>query len=455
MFPLMTLKYHILTYGCQMNYSDTERVMTVLEKMGYEYAKHYGQADLIILNTCMVKKSAESRIYGLGEPFEKLKKENPRLKIGITGCMIQKETGLRGESNEPVFRQLSCIDFVFRIKDLIHLPDMLHKIHHIGGATPDGGQADEVSEMTSYFQISPKITNLTQVFIPIMSGCNNFCSYCIVPYSRGRNESRTMADVLDEVKKMAKRGATEVNFVGQNVNTYEPTDADPNSSDSPFAQLLRRVDAIPGIRRIRFYTVHPQDMGDDVIALYGKLKSMVPHLHLPVQSGSNSCLKRMNRHYSVERFKELVKKMRAKFPEMSISTDIITGFCGETDEEFEGSLNLIKDCKIDLVYVSKYSERPNTLAAKSLKDDVPFEVKKERFERITAAMKKMSGEYLKQFVGKTVEVLVEKVEKGYASGKIPEFKLCRFKADDPKLVGQYANVKVDKAMEWCLEGEPV
>lgn len=444
----MKLRYYIKTYGCQMNYSDTERVMTVLEKMGYEPVNHYNDADLVILNTCMVKKSAENRVYGLGEPFAKLKIQNSKLKIGITGCMIHKDTGLRGESKEAVFKRMPTIDFVFRIKDLMHLPDMLHKMQHMEGA-------DEVGEITSYFHISPKITNLTQVFIPIMNGCNNFCSFCIVPYTRGRNECRDIAEIMEEVEKMAKRGATEVNFVGQNVNTYEPTDHDPDSSDSPFTQLLRKVDTVPGIRRIRFYTVHPQDMGDDVIALYGELKSMVPHLHLPVQAGSNSCLKRMNRHYSVERFKELVDKMRARMPNMSITTDIITGFCGETEEEFMESMNLVKDCKIDLVYVSKYSEREDTLAARSMKDDVLYEVKKERFERITEAMKEVSKEYLKQFVGKTVEVLVEKVEKGYASGKIPEFKLCRFRANDPKLVGQYVNVRVDKAMEWCLEGEPV
>lgn len=448
MAPLMKLRYFIQTYGCQMNYSDTERVMTVLEKMGYEPVDHYKNADLVILNTCVVKKSAENRIYGLGEPFLKLKEENPRLRIGITGCLIRSDTGLRGESKEAVFRRMPTVDFVFRIKDLMHLPDMLHKMHHMGGA-------DEVSEMKSYFHINPKITNLTQVFIPIMSGCNNFCSFCIVPYARGRNESRHIAEVLEEVEKMAKRGATEVNFVGQNVNTYKPTDANAESSDSPFTQLLRKVDAVPGIRRIRFYTVHPQDMGDDVIALYGELESMVPHLHLPIQSGSNSCLKRMNRHYSVERFKELVDKMRERVPTMSISTDIITGFCGETEKEFEDSLNLIKDCKIDLVYVSKYSQREGTLAARSMEDDVPYDVKKERFELITEAMKEVSSAYLKRFVGQTVEVLVEKVEKGFASGKIPEFKLCRFIADDPKLVGEYVNVKVDKAMEWCLEGEPV
>ncbi len=442
------LKYHIKTYGCQMNYSDTERVMTVLEKMNYEPVDHYNKADLVILNTCMVKKSAENRVYGLGEPFAELKEKNPKLRIGITGCMIHKDTGLRGDSKEKVFRTMPTIDFVFRIKDLMHLPDMLHKMHHMGGA-------DEVSEMKSYFHISPKITNLTQVFIPIMSGCNNFCSFCIVPFTRGRNECRDIAEIMEEVEKMAKRGATEVNFVGQNVNTYKPTDANPDSSDSPFTQLLRKVDAVKGIQRIRFYTVHPQDMGDDVIALYGELKSMVPHLHLPVQSGSNSCLKRMNRHYSVERFKELIDKMRAKIPNISISTDIITGFCGETEEEFMDSLNLVKDCKIDLAYVSKYSERENTLAARTMEDDVSYEVKKERFERITDVMRQLSVDYLKQFVGKTVEVLVEKVEKGYASGKNPEFKLCRFKADDPKLVGEYVNMKVTDSKEWVLEGEPV
>lgn len=422
--------------------------MTVLEKMNYEPVDHYREADLIILNTCMVKKSAENRIYGLGEPFAELKEANPKLRIGITGCMIHKDTGLRGESKEKVFKIMPTIDFVFRIKDLMHLPDMLHKMHHMEGG-------DEVSQMKSYFHISPKITNITQVFIPIMSGCNNFCSFCIVPYTRGREECRDMAELMEEVEKMAKRGASEVNFVGQNVNSYKPTDADPNAKDSPFAQLLRKVDAVPGIKRIRFYTVHPKDMGDDVVALYGELKSMVPHIHLPIQSGSNSCLKRMNRLYTVDRWKELADKMRERIPNISISTDIITGFCGETDEEFEDSMKLVKDYKIDLIYVSKYSGRNNTYASKHLVDDVPYEVKKDRFERITKAMQEVSADYLKQFVGRTVEVLVEKVQKGFASGKIPEFKLCRFKSEDKFLVGQYVQVEVTEAREWCLEGERV
>ena len=264
-----------------------------------------------------------------------------------------------------------------------------------------------------------------------------------------------MREILEEVEKMAKRGAIELSLVGQNVNTYKPSDRSPDSVETPFTQLLRKIDKVDGIDRIRFYTVHPKDMTDDVINLYGELKSMVPHLHLPVQSGSDTVLKRMNRFYTVERFKELVKKMRAKVPHISISTDIIVGFCGETEEEFMESFNLIKNEKIDLVYVSKYSERPGTSAQKELTDDISDDIKKDRFEKITEVMKSVSHEYNQRFLGKTVQVLVEKVDKGFASGKIPEFKMCRFPSDDQKLIGQCINVKVEKAMEWCLEGAPL
>jgi tRNA-2-methylthio-N6-dimethylallyladenosine synthase len=450
----MTLKYCIQTYGCQMNTSDSERIVTVLKKMGYEPCKAFKDADLIILNTCSVKQKSEDRIYGYGKQFRELKAKNPRLAIGITGCVIRKASGLRHECEEEIFKTMDDVDFVFRIKDLMMLPEMLRKLHRIKGA-------EDIKDLLNYFHIDPTIGNISQVFIPIGSGCNNFCAYCIVPYARGREECRSMAEILDEVKKVAKRGAKEINLVGQNVNTYKPSDADPHSNESPFAQLLRKIDAVKGVDRLRFYTVHPKDMTDDIIDLYGTLRTMTPHLHLPVQSGSNSVLKRMNRLYTVERFKELVAKMRKRLPHMSVSTDIIVGFCGETEEEFMESLNLIKGEKIDLVYVSKYSPREGTLAARTLKDDVPTKVKKDRFERLTDAMMHVSHEYNQQFVGKTVKVLVERVRKGFADGKIPEFKMCRFpigrmsavKAN--KLIGQYVNVKVEKAMEWALEGKAI
>ena len=439
------MKYFIQTYGCQMNYSDSERLVTVLKKLGYTPGTGFDDVDLIILNTCSVKQKAEDRIYGLGAKFARLKQKNPNLKIGITGCMIRKQTGIRDESKEEIFRIMPTIDFAFRIKDLMHLPDILRQLHQVKGA-------DEVKDLCNYFHINPTITNIAQVFIPIMSGCNNYCAYCIVPYARGKEECRDIAEILEEIEKATKRGAKEVNLVGQNVNTYQPNDADSSSSDTPFTQLLRKIDTVDGVDRIRFYTVHPKDMSDDVIELYGTLKGMPPHIHIPVQSGSNTVLKRMNRDYTVERFQELVTKMRERIPHISISTDIIVGFCGETEEEFMESYNLIKDQKIDLVYVSKYSERPETLAQKTMSDDIPLDVKKDRFERITEIMKDVSHAYNQQFLNQTVEVLVERVGKGYASGKIPEFKMARFESDDPKLIGKYVNIKVEKAMEWCLEG---
>jgi tRNA-2-methylthio-N6-dimethylallyladenosine synthase len=448
------MKYVIQTYGCQMNTSDSERIVTVLDKMGYEPCKAFKEADLIILNTCAVKKKSEDRIYGLGKQFKVLKEQNPNLVIGITGCVIRNETGLRHESKEEIFKTMDDVDFAFRIRDLMRLPEMLGRLHKIKGA-------EGIKDLANYFHIDPTIGNISQVFIPIMSGCNNFCAYCIVPYARGREESRSMAEILDEVGKAAKRGAKEINLVGQNVNTYKPSDVDPQSKESPFAQLLRKIDQVKGVDRIRFYTVHPKDMSDDIIDLYGELRTMTPHLHLPVQSGSNSVLKRMNRLYTVERFKELVAKMRKRIPRMSISTDIIVGFCGETEEEFMESYNLIQELKIDLVYVSKYSEREGTLAAKTLKDDVPKEVKIDRFERITDGMMRVSHEYNQPFIGKTVRVLVERIRKGYADGKIPEFKMCRFpikgmSADEAnRLIGQYVNVKVEKALEWALEGKTI
>lgn len=445
------MKYFLQTYGCQMNYSDSERIDTVLTKLGYEKVEKMNEADLIILNTCAVKQNAENKIYGLGELFIPLKKNNPNLKIGITGCMIRDGSGLRGEVKHKIFRRMSTIDFMFQIKDLMSLPSILKKIHHVL-------DDKSISKLDNYFQINPKIANISQVFIPISSGCNNFCSYCIVPYARGRENCRKISEIMAEVKKYVKRGSKEINLVGQNVSTYNAEDADENSSESHFAQLLRKIDAVKGVDRIRFYTVHPKDMTDDVIDLYGQLKSMVPHIHLPLQSGSESVLKRMNRFYTPNRFIDLVNKLRKRIPDISISTDIIVGFCGETEDEFEETCKILKDTKIDLVYVSKYSEREGTLASKNLEDNIPLETKKERFRIITELTKKISHEYNQKFMGKTVSIIVENFRKGYFSGKVPEFKMLRFLMSDigdinpNDLIGKYVDVKVNKCMEWCLEG---
>lgn len=441
------MKYHIRTFGCQMNYSDTERVTTVLEKMKYEKAEGFEDSDLIIINTCSIKKHAEDRVVGLQKQFIPLKKKNPKLRVGVTGCMVRSE-GLRGESDDRVLKMMKTVDFVFQIKELMQLPTMLHKLHPVE-------LDDEISDLLSYFHISPKITNFTQIYSPIQRGCNNYCSFCIVPFARGKEVSRSMAEMLEEIQKFVKRGASEINLVGQNVNSYNPSDKDPKSNEDPFATLLKKIDAMEGVKRIRFFAVHPKDMSDEVVNLYGSLKSMVPHLHLPLQSGSESVLKRMNRRYTPDEFRELVAKLRKRIPHMSITTDIIVGFCGETEEEFQETIDLMKELKIDLAYISQYSERKGTLAERALKDDISQVEKKKRFHFINDLIRDLSEEYNQRFIGKETEVLVEKVEKGYASGKNPEFKYCRFKSEDKDLIGKYITIKVDQALEWALEGEPV
>lgn len=430
-----------------MNYSDTERLSTVLEKMKYEPGTSFEDSDLIILNTCSIKQHAEDRVVGLQKQFKPLKKKRPNLRVGVTGCMVRK-SGLRGESDDRVLKQMETVDFVFQIKELMKLPKMLEAVHPVE-------RDEEISDLLSYFHIHPKITNFAQVFSPIQRGCNNYCSFCIVPFARGKEVSRSMSEMMEEIERFVKRGASEINLVGQNVNNFNPPDRDPNSSEDPFATLLKKIDALEGVKRIRFFAVHPKDMTDDVVNLYGSLKSMIPHLHLPLQSGSNTVLKRMNRRYTPEEFRELVTKLRKRIPHMSISTDIIVGFCGETQEEFQETIDLLKDLNIDLSYTSKYSEREGTLAARMLKDDISQEEKNKRFHIINDLIRNLSEEYNQQFLGKTTEVLVEKVEKGYASGKNPEFKLCRFKSEDQGLIGKYIPMKVEKALEWALEGTPI
>lgn len=430
-----------------MNYSDTERVMTVLEKMKYKQGESFKDSDLIIINTCAIKQHAEDRVVGLQKQLIPLKKKNPNLRVGVTGCMVR-NIGIRGESDDRVLKMMKTVDFVFQIKELMKLPEMLHKLHPVE-------MDEEMTDLLSYFHINPKITNFAQVFSPIQRGCNNYCSFCIVPFARGKEVSRDISEMLEEIEKFAKRGATEINLVGQNVNNYNPSDRDPNSKEDPFATLLKKIDAIPGVKRIRFFAVHPKDMSDDVINLYGTLKSMVPHLHLPLQSGSESVLKRMNRRYTPSEFKTLVEKLRKRIPGISISTDIIVGFCGETEEEFQETYDLLKDLKIDLSYTSPYSEREGTLAQKMLKDDISKKEKSKRFHIINDLIQDLSKEYNQRFLGKETEVLVEKIEKGYASGKNPEFKYCRFKSDNKNLIGKYVTIKVEQALEWALEGNPV
>lgn len=431
-----------------MNYSDTERMRTVLENLGYEQTQKIEESDLIILNTCSVKQQSEDRIYGLEKRFRQLKSKNHKLAVGIAGCAAS-ETGLRKDLGNYILDRMSTIDFLLRNRDMVKLPEILQTFHDIGNR-------DKISGLTSYFNIAPTVTSSKQVLVPVSSGCNYFCSYCIVPFRRGRETYRPMKEIVQEVKDLAKKGAVEVTLVGQTVNSYNPSDIK-DKTVHPFAQLIRKIDAIPSIRRIRLVAPHPAEMVDDLINCYGDCATFCPQLHLPVQSGSNTVLKRMNRRYTIERFKEIIAKARERVPALSVSTDLIVGFPGETEEEFQESFNLVKDLKIDQSFTSKYSPRPGTLAAEKMKNNVSHKEKLRRFHMINNLIEKNSHQYNKQFKGKIVELLVEKIDKdGMAWGKTPENKFVLFPAKKNKnLVGTLVPVKITKTMEWAMEGKMV
>lgn len=442
------MKYHIITYGCQMNYSDTERMRTILEDLGYLQTTERTDADVIILNTCTVKQQSEDRIYGLDPQFLQLKKENSRLVVGIGGCAAS-ETGKRFQFENVIFNRMSSADFIFRNRDMLQLPDILQSFHDISNR-------HKISAL-NYFGVKPTVTSSHQVYVPVSSGCNYFCSYCIVPFRRGREVYRPMKEIVDEVSDLAKQGAVEVTLVGQTVNSYNPSDVTDRTVE-PFAQLLRNIDAVPGIERIRLVAPHPHEMFDDVIQCWGDLKAFSPQIHLPVQSGSNAVLKRMNRRYTIERYKEIVAKARQRIPTISVSTDIIVGFCGETEAEFQETYRLVEELRIDQAFTSKYSPRPGTVAAERMEDNLSQDEKLRRFHLINNLIKANSHFYHQQFLGKTVEVLVEKIDTdGMAWGKIPENKFTLFPADpaEKTLIGRFVRVQIGQAKEWVLEGKKI
>jgi len=346
------MKYHIVTYGCQMNKSDSERIATILENKGYQPASNINEADLIVVNMCSVRQSAVDRVFGLIPKFEKLKKENPNLKTILTGCILKKD--------RPKFAK--GFDQILKFKDLL--------------------------------RCQPKYQNNFMAFIPISNGCNNFCSYCVVPFVRGPLVCRDHKEILEEVKNVVEKGFKEIWLLGQNVNSYgvpRETDAKPRRRASSlrgrqntkqtrninFAKLLKMVNDIPGEFQIRFTSPHPADFSDELIETMAKCEKVAKFLNLPVQSGDNEILKRMNRPYTVEQYKNLVKKIREKMPKINLSTDVIVGFPGETKKQFENTTKLFKEIKFNIAYFAKYSPRPGTAAFK-LKDDVPLAEKKRR-----------------------------------------------------------------------------
>jgi len=438
-----------------MNYSDSERIATVLSKLGYQPTYVLNEADLIIFNTCSVRQKAEDRIFGHIKTIEKLKKNNKSVKVGLTGCMVRESGVCADLPKNELCRRMKILDFQFKIEELESLPDILRKIEHqrknINILYDNKDPAD------SYFRIEPKYKNQAQGFIPIMTGCDNFCSYCIVPYARGREKSREIKNVLAEAKNFVKQGGIEITLLGQNVNSYAPKNYDyETEANPPFVKLLEEINKISGLERLRFTSSHPKDMSDELINALGKLDKICNHIHLPVQTGDDQVLKSMNRHYTVDDYRLLIKKIRRTVPNIAISTDIIVGFPGETEKQFMNTVRLFENIQFDMAYIAQFSPRKGTVAGDQMENNIPQSEKSRRFHHLNEVLKKSSLEKNRTYFGQTVDVLIEKQNGNYAEGKTTSFKVAQFKANpEENLVGKILPMKVTETNVWSLRGERI
>lgn len=425
----------IETFGCQMNKLDSELSLGLLLDSGYEAAKDAEEADIVLFNTCSVRKHAEDRVYSRIGALKSRKLVNCGLVIGVLGCMGQKD-------GEEIFRRMPHVDLVCGTRMFSMLPSLLEEVERNGKHL----LAIEEDKVVSFNRSVSHRPNKYQAYVSIMRGCNHFCSYCIVPYVRGREVSRPMEDIVDEAKCLAQDGCKEITLLGQNVNSYGH-----DSEQGNLACLLKEINQIDGLEKVRFVTSHPKDMTIKVLEAMGSLPKVCKHLHMPAQSGSDRVLKRMHRLYTATYYRELTERAKKLVPGISIAGDFIVGFPGETDEEFEETVNLMKDIRYQSCFIFKYSPRPGTKAAE-LTDDVPEEIKKERNQILLELQKEISTEENKKMIGKAVEVLVEgssKSDKKRLTGRTRQNQIVVF--DGPSnLAGKLINVTVYDSTDLTL-----
>lgn len=433
-------KYYVESYGCQMNDHDSERLRGMLEIMGYEPSENKFEADFIIFNTCCVREHAEKRVFGNIGALKKIKDERPDFIIGVCGCMMQQKA-----VSDRLFKRFPFVDLVFGTNELHEFPQMFEKV--LSGARVKQVQESdgEIPEGLPATRINTLSTSLV-----VMYGCNNFCSYCIVPYVRGRERSRNISDIVNETKRLAEKGYKEVTLLGQNVNSYKSDDG------HDFADILHAINDVDGIKRIRFMTSHPKDLSDKLIDAMASLEKVCNHIHLPVQSGSDRILKLMNRKYTSAHYMHLIDELRKKVEGIEITTDIIVGFPTETEEDFEATLDIVRQAEFSAAFTFKYSPRTGTAAAR-MDDQVPEIVKKERLCRLNSCCSEIITENNQKHIGTVGEVFVEGVDmrdKPMAFGKLSSFKMVYFPGDKD-LIGQFLNVKITKTKHNSLFGELV
>ena len=429
-----------------MNENDTERINGQLEDLGYKPAENMEDADIVIMNTCSVRQNAEEKVYGKIGEIKKLKDKNPRMLLGIAGCMAQENKG-------KLIERMPIIDFVIGPYHIHDLKDIISRENARGGHIVKTERNPH--SVRDYSELRSVRKSRVFAWIPIMQGCNKFCTYCIVPYTRGRERSRDVESILNEVADLVAKGYKEVTLLGQNVNSYRFEKAD--GEVVTFPMLLRTVaESAPGVR-IRFTTSHPKDMSDETLQVIAEVPNVCKHIHLPVQRGSSRILKLMNRKYTREWYLERVDAIRRIIPDCGLSTDIFSGFHSETEEDHRLSLSLMEECGYDAAFMFKYSERPGTYASKHLPDDVPEEVKIRRLNEIIALQNRLSAEANARCVGKTYEVLVEGVSKRSRDqlfGRTEQNRVVVFDRGTHR-VGDFVNVKITESSSATLKGKEV
>ena len=422
--------FFIQNAGCQMNSLQTETVAGIVKKMGYEEVSREEDADVVIYNTCTVRENANLKIYGHLGHLKSIKKQKKEMKIVLFGCMMQEP-----EVIEKIHKDYSFVDLVFGTHNFHKFPELFYRSLNTEGQIIDVWK--ESDEIVEGMPADRKYSFKTGV--NIMFGCNNFCSYCIVPYVRGREKSREPEAILQEIRELVADGVTEVMLLGQNVNSYGKTLENPIT----FAQLLQQVEEIEGLKRIRFMTSHPKDLSDELIETMAKSKKVCHHLHLPMQSGSSRILKIMNRRYDKEKYLELVQKIRTAIPDISLTTDIIVGFPGETEEDFRDTLDVVDKCDFDTAFTFIYSKRSGTPAAK-MENQIPEDVVKDRFDRLLSLVQEKGRQASSRVQGTVQEILVEEEskEKGIYTGRT-EYNLLVHFPGCRDLLGKYVKVRLD------------
>ena len=456
--------YKIITFGCQMNEHDSEVISGMLTQRGYTEAagEDMRNTDIVIINTCSIRENADKRFFGTLGQLKKIKLANPNFTVCVCGCMMQQE-----HITKKLRQSYPWVDVIFGTHNIHEFPDMLEEMFQ-RRSTGEDWTVNQIRSSREFrvdrvYRDSDRIVEGLPAkrlfghksFVNIMYGCNNFCTYCIVPYTRGREKSRKPEDIIAEVKALAADGVKEVTLLGQNVNSYRGVSAD-SGNEWDFADLIYALNEVEGLERIRFMTSHPKDLSDKLIAAFAECDKLCNYIHLPVQAGSSSVLRRMNRKYTREQYLELVRKLREAVPGIAISTDIIVGFPGETEEDFCETLSLAEEIQYDSAFTFLYSPRRGTPAA-DYENQIPEDVKHERFNRLVEVMNRGSKARNAAFVGRVCRVLVDGPDKkssGILNGRTEEFKLVDFEGPE-ELIGSMVDVEITASNTFSLQGRIV